>query len=466
METALSVQSGRWVLAAITVLVGAAAAALLAAGLPLHGLVLGAAVLFPYLLYLAFTRPLAFPFGLYVLLVPIDNILSFGSFGTITKLLGIVSGAFLLLWIVRRGVHTAPLKAQLLPLVLLILWMFVSVYWALDQRVAVGIIPTYAGLMLLFVALTFTPLSARDFQAILVCVIVGGIGAAAYGANVFFHHPNQEQLDTGRLIIEVGNSSIDPNHFANSLLFPAAALGIWALRTARAYAKVAGLAGSGLMLAAIMYSGSREALAAFAAIVVYYFLRTRYRVQVALAALAAFAAAVSTQTTMWTRFSTVFLTGGSGRTSIWAVAIEAAKHRLLQGYGIGNFEQAYDLYYLAVPQAYPYGWSSPAHNIIFHYVVEIGLVGMLLILWFYGSFFFSLRSVKRGSPLYDYRVMLEASLIAIAIVAFNIDLFTYKYAWLVFSAAALLCNAAAYQQQREEILAQSSDMMAERPLRA
>ncbi len=94
MDTALSVQSGRWVLAAITVLVGAAAVLLLAAGLPVHGLVLGGAVLFPYLLYVAFTRPLAFPFGLYVLLVPFDNILSFGSFGTITKLLGIVSGAF------------------------------------------------------------------------------------------------------------------------------------------------------------------------------------------------------------------------------------------------------------------------------------------------------------------------------------------------------------------------------------
>ncbi len=355
----------------------------------------------------------------------------------------------------------------MLPLALLILWMFASVYWALDQRVAVSIIPTYAGLILLFVALTLTPLSARDFQAIIVCVVVGGIGAAAYGANVFFHNPTQEQLDTGRLIIQFGESSDRPKPFCE--LAAVSGGGTWTMGAqngSRIYAKTAGIAGSGLMLAAIMYSGSREALAAFAAIVVYYFLRTRYRVQVALAAIAALAAAVSTQTTMWTRFSTVFLTGGSGRTSIWAVAIEAAKHRLLQGYGIGNFEQAYDLYYLTVPQAYPYGFSSPAHNIIFHYVVEIGIVGMLLILWFYGSFFFSLRNIKRDSPLYDYRIMVEASLIAIAIVAFNIDLFTYKYAWLVFAVAAFLCNAAFAQRQSEEIREESSHMIAERPLRA
>ena len=41
-------------------------------------------------------------FGLYVLLVPFDNLLNTGSFGTITKLLGMVAGAFLLLWVVRR----------------------------------------------------------------------------------------------------------------------------------------------------------------------------------------------------------------------------------------------------------------------------------------------------------------------------------------------------------------------------
>jgi O-antigen ligase len=320
--------------------------------------------------------------------------------------------------------------------------------------------------MMLYVALTFTPLTIRDFYSVITSVVLGGIVAAAYGATVFFQHPTQAQLDTGRLIIQVGENIIDPNHFANALLFPAAVLGMWSLRTPRTYAKLFGIGGVGLILAAILYSGSREALIGFGAIVLYYLWRSRYRLQVLVATLGALIASFSIQTTIWSRFSTAMLTGGSGRSSIWAVAWEAAKHRPLQGYGIGNFQQAYDMFYLAVQQPYPYGWSSPAHNIVFHYAVELGVVGLALIVWFYCRVFRSLRIVERDSPLYDYRIMLEGALVAIAAVSFSVDLFTYKYAWLVISAAALFCNAVAGQVQSEEIRSQSSAMMEARPLRS
>ena len=164
--------------------------------------------------------------------------------------------------------------------------------------------------------------------------------------------------------------------------------------------------------------------------------------------------------------STALQTGGSGRTSIWAVALEAAKHRLLQGYGIGNFPNAYDIFYLRVRQPYPFGWESPAHNLVMHYLVELGVVGLALIAGFFVAQFLSLRVIERSSAFYDYRVALEAALLAIAAVSLTIDLFTYKYAWLVFAMAALLRNAALGAQASAPILAASSSIMRARSSRA
>src|SRR5690348_4647261 len=46
------------------------------------------ALLLPAVAYVAVTRPLLFPYAAYVLLIPFDNLLGAGSFGTLTKLLG------------------------------------------------------------------------------------------------------------------------------------------------------------------------------------------------------------------------------------------------------------------------------------------------------------------------------------------------------------------------------------------
>lgn len=449
MDTAVSGQSyGRGALAAAAVLVAAGGALLLAAGLPMHGLALAAVVVGPLALYVAFVRPLLFPFALYVLLVPFDNLLLAGSFGTLTKLLGIVSGAFIVVWLARRR-SAASVPASLLPLALLLLWMIASILWAPDPQSSLDILPTYAGLFALYAVLSLTPLTMSEFRFTLSCVVVAGLAAAAYGANVFYHNPMlAANAQDARLVIHFGKFYIDPNHFANSLLFPAAALGMWALRTPRLLAKLGGVGGVALILTAILLSGSREALIAFGVLALYLLWRSRYRLQILAASFAAMAVIQTVHTSMWQRFATAIATGGSGRTSIWAVAIEAAKHRLIAGYGVGNFEAAYDMYYLSVHQIYPYGWESPAHNIVFHYTVELGVIGFLLLAWFFYRQFRLLTPIVKTSDLYDYRVMLEGALLAIIVVSFSVDLFTYKYAWLVFFAVALFRNAAVSSDAR------------------
>ncbi len=62
-------------------------------------------------------------------------------------------------------------------------------------------------------------------------------------------------------------------------------------------------------------------------------------------------------------------------------------------------------------------------------------------------YFFYRNSVRSGTSgraaeYYDYRIMLEGAFLALAAVSLTIDLFTYKYAWLVFFMIAFLRNVA------------------------
>lgn len=431
-------------------------------------LVLALAIaLLPFLGYYALVRPLAFPFGLYVVLIPFDNLLVAGSSGTITKILGIIAGIFILLWTARTHRSTMPDRSFFV-LAAFFVWACTSALWSVDQQAALAILPSYGGLILLYGALCVTRISLRQYRLLVYLVIAGGLAAALYGANAFYHSPQIAlHANDGRLVVQSGQNSIDPNHFANAMLLPAAAIIMIGLGARRPLGKLLGLAGFGAIAGAIMLSGSREGLIGLVIIIAYQAWRSRYRGQIVLAACIGAAVAFSVQTSLWTRFASALGTGGSGRTAIWAVGLEAAKHNWLGGYGIGTFPTVYDMYYISVYQFYTNGWTSPAHNIVVHYLVELGIIGVFLLAAFYWLRFTSLRVIPRESRLYDYRVMMESALLAIFTVSFSIDLFTYKYAWLVFSMAALLRNVAPSPQERpaahaRAIRLESSDIIAVR----
>lgn len=425
-------------------------------------MILAFAALIPVAALIAVTRPLIFPYGLYVLLVPFDNLLGAGSFGTLTKLLGILTTICLAVWCVRTRSFIAPGKAAL-PLALLMGWIALSTFWAIDQGAAFAIVPTYAGLIAMFLLLAATPLNLKTYRLLIGAVMISGVFSAAYGANAFFHDPSlrEQALAVRRLVLHAGDIIIDPNHFADAMLFPAAALIVTGLRTRLLTGKLLCAAGTALIAGAIALSGSREGMAGLALILVYLLFRSRKRKQIALIGALALGATFFTQTSIWVRFSSVFASGGSGRQAIWGVGWAAFKHAWLAGYGIGNFPIVYDRYYLQVYQSYTNGFSSPAHNIVMHYLVETGIVGMFLVGWFLWEQLRSLRFIGRDHPLYDDRIMLEAAMVAILFVALSIDLFHYKYTWLLFAAVAQLRSMALTMRLTESSRPQVSRTNAE-----
>ena len=422
------------------VLAAVLAAIALAGGTPVR--MVGVAVLIasPVLVYLALEHPILFPYGLYIALMPYDVLLTIHANSSLTKALGAAAGIICLFYCLRAR-YVAPVRQPLIVLLLLLLWMSLSALWSVSWDATMLWLPSYYALALLYGALSLTPLSLKDFNVTLGIVAVSFVVAAIFGIHTFYHDPAFRPMTYAqqqRLSLKLGDTQIDQNHFANAFLFPIAILITTLIRTNWLTLKMLCAGGIGLMVTAMFMSGSREATLALLVMVGYFFWRGRNRVQLlAMTGICAFGA-LPFSTAIVARFSGLFVHQqyGEPRAEIWSVGFAAMKHYWMLGSGVGTFPQVYNRFYLAVAQFRPDGWERPAHDLIIHYTVELGIVGMALVAWFFIANFTMLRGIGRDHPLHDYRVMIEAAMIGIVIVSLFIDLFTYKYAWLVFASAS------------------------------
>jgi O-Antigen ligase len=437
-------------LAAGTIALGAIAAIAafyIARGSPMRDALVAILLLAPLIVYLSLVRPLLFPYGLYILLMPFDMFLGTGHAGTLTKFLGVATGLLLFFFCLRTRRIAAP-TLSLRILVLLLVWMAITLLWSLDPSSAQEPLQTFFGLALLYAALALAPASRLDFDVILAAIVVSYLVAACYAiATMHGAFPARPSADD-RLLMTLGTHSIDPNEYADSLIFPVAIALMLAFRSRFLSLKLIYYGIVGAMVTAIAVSASREAAIALLVLIAYFLWRSRHRVQLLAVTLGmAFAVAPFFQSLL-DRFQTALSTGGAGRTSIWSVGLVAGKHYGLIGAGIGNFSIAYDRFYIMVPQTYLYGWSAPPHNVPLRYFVELGVVGFALIVSFVAAHFIMLRSIPRDHPLHDYRIVMEGGLIGICTAALFIDSFHSKWTWLVFATTAQLVYLASSYKKR------------------
>lgn len=442
LQERMQIVTQRWPARGLAWIAAGAAAMLLVAlelrsPSPLKVAAVLAACALPLLAYLAYAAPFVFPYGAYVALMPFDGLLVLGKIGTLTKVLGMASAVALLLWSARKKTVVA-MRWPLLIVALLGLWSVASVWWSVDVPATLAVIPTYAGLMLLYGALALVPITFTQYRMLLAAAVCGGIGAALYGGYTFYSDPllTLQSDGGGRLFSDASHPAIDPNFFADAMLFPFAIVLLCAFNAKSTFLRGFFYCLTAIFLIAIVLSASREAAVAVAVIAAYYALRTRHRLKIAAFAGVGVLFGSLLPNPLWSRFSSM----DSPRQSIWSVGLEAFRHRWLDGYGLGNFVEVYDRFYLRVYQVYPNGWSSPAHNVAVHYMVELGVVGLVLILALFFGQFLELRAIEYGSVLYDYRLMCEAGLVGVACSALFIDLFNAKWVWFALAMAAQLRN--------------------------
>lgn len=393
----------------------------------------------PAVLYAALTVPLVFPFGLYAILTPFDSLLSMPEFGTLTRLLGLASGAALLFYMLRTR-RFGEADRNLALWLVLYLWTGASVFWAIDVQSALALLPTAIQLFALYVVVAMFRIDLRGLRTSVGAVAIGGIGAAIYG--IYLYKTGAAALQN-RLWLRSDTGALNPDHFAAALLLPICLVLIAALWSRRAVVRGAALISLLVMFYALFLTGSRGGMLGLAAVLVYLFIRDPHRWQIAgTSALVAVLGLAATGGSVASRWALAAQNGGAGRVSIWQVGWIAFKENWLFGAGYGNFPFAYDRAFMQTFQSFYANWHRASHNIILGTAVELGIIGLaLLLLAWYGQFKL-LAPIEPTDTRYPLRLALESALIGLFVCGLFADIMIEKYLWLAFMLVALARNAA------------------------
>ena len=394
----------------------------------------------PFAVYLALRYPLIFPFGLYVALVPFDNILQVTSGATYVRLIAGLAGVALLarMLLLRRFVKPAT---GWYAWAAFVAWAGVSLMWTPDLAESQRVYGIVLQNFLMMTVLALYPVRETEFRWLGILTVASGLLAGVYA---FTHHT---AMGSGRISLNVGNLVIDPNQFATSFVLPIAICLAVALSSKDLRLKILCAGAVIFMMAPILMTASRGGVVSILLLFGFFAIRSKHRVQILVVAgiclaLTAFYPAV------WERFinDEGQMGSGSGRTYIWAVGLHAIKQEWLFGTGVGSFLETYDRNFLAVFQSQMQGWHRPSHDIIIGTWVEMGIVGLVIVLTAWYTTFRQLRVISPESKLYPIRLALEGALVALFAQSLFIDPIWIKYVWLAQSFPLLLLNLHAPRQ--------------------
>jgi O-antigen ligase len=406
------------------------------------GLVLGlSCVAGPILAYTAIVAPLVFPFSLFAVAVPFDNLLDIAAFGTATKGLAMLSGFAIVVYLVRTRRLVRPSPA-LFFWCALTLWMVTTAFWAMDQQALFKLLPTSLQLLSLYAAISLLPTDRRVVRWVAVATVAGGILAACYGTYLF--HNGMYVSKSDRLWISIDpTTGIDPNHFGAALLLPIALCASVFVSARKPLAVLGAAIPLLFLLLGVAESGSRGAVLGIFAIFVYIFWRSRQRLRLLLLAVPLFvaAAAMSASTSIWQRFSESATTGGSNRIPIWHIGLVALKSHWLLGAGFNNFPFAYDQVFLQTNQMQITNWHRGPHDLLLNTAVELGIFGLALMLGAWIAQFRTTENVPSTDADYPLRIAIEAAVIGTFIAALFLDVMVFKYVWLTFILGVILRNS-------------------------
>ncbi|HET7815201.1 MAG TPA: O-antigen ligase family protein [Candidatus Baltobacteraceae bacterium] len=393
----------------------------------------------PALLYGAIVAPMVFPFSAYAVLTPFDSILDMNEFGTLTRLLGAASAAALLFYMLRTKKAAEPPRSTALWLIFY-LWTAASMFWAIDVASAQDLLPTSLQLFGLYIVAAMMRIDIKKLQIFTGAVALGGVTSAAYG--LYMYHTGAG-IFKNRLFIHTDTSKMNPDHFAESLVLPVAICLIAALWSRSLLTKVLAVAGTVIMLATIGLTGARGPMLGIAALLVYLIWRDPHRKALAIgsSALVALAVVITGPAYFFARWAEAGVNGGAGRVDIWRVGLIAFKQNWLVGAGYGNFPFAYDRAFMQTFQAFYANWHRASHNILLDAGVELGVIGLILLVLAWWGQFRLLKNIPAADIRFPLKLALEGSLIALFICGMFSDIMIEKFLWLAFMLVVLTRNA-------------------------
>jgi O-antigen ligase len=390
--------------------------------------------------------PLRYALPPYAVLIPFSSLLSIapGPFGSLSSLLGLLLGISLVaqLATTRRGSHAIPLAV---PIWLAYLGLSgLSLFWSIAPKATAADFAVLASQVLLFVALAVTRFDDVTLRRFGTALVIGGVLAVVYGLAQLTVLGGLPAPD-GRAA-RFGNDLLGANNQSAALLLPIAiSSGRALIGSARSRVTYGALLL--LLLFGVLMTGSRGGLLATVVLLGFALLLSGTRLTTRLALVGAVAVLLVV----------VFVAapGGvgsrqlkqgsnsSGRADIWAVGVHSCRLYCLTGAGGGAFPTVYHQELESVPEAriQERGSAFEPHNIFLLAVIEVGVLGLALIVVGLGSALISslrLPREKRGPPV--------AALVGTVVSSFFLSNLEFKFFWAVLAYVAISETVAAGQR--------------------
>jgi O-antigen ligase len=376
-------------------------------------------------------RPVEVAVGLFALIMPFDSIALIGNDSSSGRTITWFVGAGAAVVLIASGLAGRRLKRPPEATFWWIgfsAWATMTIAWAVEPQMVEQRLPTLVALLLLYVAATCMQFSQKEIFWICVLTVLGGCTAALYASYNFYQGHLFHSHDL-RATILIGDRQTDPNTFAASLLLPISlAIGGF-LSFKRRMWMLASLSATILLGMGILLTGSRGGLLSLGVILLVFFVRSGKGRKMVVPALALLPLLFLVPASFFTRLQEAGESGGAGRWSIWHAGFAALKHYGLIGAGLDNYERVYKDFAGAAPVFWGTGRAS--HNIYLGMGVEVGLIGLGLMLV---AFVIQIRAARKAfvTSVAVARPMLisfEATCIALLVAGCFLDVFWRKWFW-------------------------------------
>lgn len=397
----------------------------------------------PLIIYLCIHKPVIFPFGLYVLLLPFESALSVtGSSGgaTLTKFLGVLT----ILVLSIKGAFENKLKkpdAASICLVLFVLYGALSVTWAIQPDSTLSILPTAVGLLIFYLIVASYKFQKNDFDTIKWCIIIGGFLSAFYST---YNYESTLSLESAqeRATLSIQGREAGAATFAFSLIMPVLVCIQMMIERKKIVMKALFGVVIGVILLGIIITGTRAAMLGVGVGIITYILSLKQKITfVTISIVVGIILVPFIPDLIFERWGQAVESGGSGRLSIWYVGIKVLEKYWPIGVGLNNFHFGFSEF---AHYARDYGFKyADAHNTYLRIFAELGIVGFTLM---------TIGIVKHYrliKPRFNYynnnHVMLKASLLAVLVTSTFGGLIWTKPFWLILMMIMIHKNVSEYK---------------------
>jgi O-antigen ligase len=320
-----------------------------------------------------------------------------------------------------------------------------SIAWSVNPSQTAKTFLVLVSLIAFYVVAMLMPVEPRDVSRFEEAVVAGGALAGLYGIVLLGTSGLQlTRRDVPRFATAGGvGEGTDPNITAATLILPLALALSRALRAKTTGARAAFGVASALIGIGIVLTGSRGGLiAALVSVIVVGLTSGQRRKALAIALTVVIAGGITMASAPETLRTRIFKSWSSGRTDIWRTGLAACDRYCWAGSGWGTFPTVYQDTLHTDPGAKGLDRPFVAHNIYISAAIEIGIVGLALMLFAVALVAWDLVRLPkdiRGPPFGALAGLLVASMFLTTV--------TFKYFWLVMIYAGLTTLAHAKREQ-------------------